>query len=98
MAFQIGVRELIENSHCRMPACVQAAASIMKGVASGKYNIRTPDFFSNILISGTMASLTPRMFPLILEVFLAPLTVVGSAVFRYLIDREVLKVRKVTNP
>ena len=66
----------------------------MKGIARGAYNISTPDFFSNILISGTMASLTPRMFPLVVEIFLAPLIVIGSTIFRFLIDREVMKVRR----
>ena len=72
---------------------VQAASSILKGVAQGSYNIKTPDFFCNLLISGTMASLTPRMFPLAIEILLAPLAVIGATVFRYLIDREVWKVR-----
>ena len=73
---------------------MQAASIIMAGITRGEYNIRTPDFFSNLLISGTMSSLTPRMFPIIIEMLLAPLTVLGAAAFRWLIDREVLKVRR----
>lgn len=75
----------------------QAASSIMKGFLKGQYSIKTPDFFSNLLIT-SMSNVTPRMYPLIVEMLIAPLIVVAQGVFRWLIDREVEKVRRVRQP
>lgn len=66
----------------------------MRGLARGDYNIRTPDFFSNLLVSAATAGLTPRMFPLHLELLLSPFAIFGTTIFRWLIDREVVKVRR----
>lgn len=80
---------------CKHVLClhIQAASSIVRGITQEAYNIRTPDFFSNVMISGTMSSLTPRMYPFLVELLLAPLAIIGTAIFRFLIDREVKKVR-----
>ena len=73
---------------------VQAAASIMRGMDKGGYHIKTPDFGSNLLISSTMSSLTPRMYPLIVELFLSPLAVLAVTAFRFLIDNIVRRERR----
>ena len=72
----------------------QAAASIVKGMDSGKYHIPTPDLGSNMLISSTMANVSPRMYPLLVEVLVAPVVVLVAAVFRVLIDNVVRKERR----
>ena len=72
---------------------MQAAASIVKGMDGGGYHIKTPDLGSNILISSTMSSLTPRMYPMVVEMLLAPVMPLATAIFRMLIDRIVRRER-----
>ena len=72
----------------------QAGASIIKGMDSGGYHIPTPDLGSNIMISSTMSNVTPRMYPLIVEVIIGPFVPLVTAIFGYLVDRIVRRERK----
>jgi hypothetical protein len=58
------------------------------GLRRGEYHIRTPELLVNLLLS-SMSSTTPRSYPLLLEMFLAPLVVALLAVYRKILDRFV---------
>ena len=72
---------------------MQIAASFIKGLERENYHIKTPDPLINVLIS-SMASMSPRPYPLLLEVVFAPFAVLLQAIYMRLIDRIVLKGRR----
>lgn len=74
-------------------SCLQIAASLILGLEREEYHIRTPEFIVNLLIS-SMSNITPRSYPLILEMFLAPIVVGLLDIYRRILDSFVTKERR----
>ena len=72
---------------------VQVASSMINGLQQGQYHIKTPDLVVNLLIS-SMASTTPRSYPLLLEACWSPVVVIVLTIYRQILDSVVIRQRK----
>lgn len=72
---------------------MQTAKGFVRGLRSGAYHIKTSDFIVNMLISST-SNITPRCYPLILEVFLAPFGIILMGIYRLIVDGFVKRQRR----
>ncbi len=57
----------------------------MKGLVNRRYHLPSPDFMQNLLVTA-MTGVTPRQFPLVLEMLVAPILVPVSAYLVGLFD------------
>lgn len=71
----------------------QTARQLFRGVEKGQYHIHTSDFVVNVLLS-SMSSTTPKLYPLPLELLMAPLLVLAQWAYRKVMDRIVSKARR----
>lgn len=62
----------------------------MLGLERNQYHIKTPELIVNLLLS-SMSSTTPRPYPVIVEMFIAPVVVLLLYVYRLILDRFVRK-------
>lgn len=73
--------------------CLQTASSLIKGLERGQYHIKTTDLVVNLLLT-SMSNITPSLYPLVLEVLLAPLLVIILAIYGKVVDGIVIKGRR----
>ena len=66
------------------------AEGILRGIERGHYHIASPDFGQNLLVTSS-ASLTPRIYPIVLECLIAPVVVLALRIFGVLIDNIVMR-------
>ena len=72
---------------------VQIAASLIRGLEKGEYHIKTPEVIVNLLLSSS-SNITPKLYPLVIELFLAPVIVALLAIYRLILDGFVRRARK----
>ena len=71
----------------------QVADLAVRGMQAGRYFVCSPDFASNLAIA-SMAGTSPRVFPLILEVLLAPVYVIIHYALGWSLDARIRRWRR----
>ncbi|EFN56464.1 hypothetical protein CHLNCDRAFT_57682 [Chlorella variabilis] len=68
----------------------KVARLLLRGIERGQYHLPSADLGQNLLVSG-MTSLSPKRFPLLVQVLLGPILPLATSVFGWIADRAATK-------